>query len=277
MDEKICLVTGANSGIGKAAALSLANLGARVILVSRDWQKGKAAQSEIKKRSKNELVDLLTADLSSIESTKKLADDVIANYSRLNVLVNNAGVFLSKRSLTINGIETTFATNHLGYFLLTNSLLKLMKKSAPARIINVASSAHQSASINFSDLNFERGYSGYRAYAQSKLANILFTYELARRIAGSGVTANCLHPGLVATNLGKDKPNLFRWLINLFKPLTKKPARAANDLVYLALSRDMEGVNGKYFINKKQRQSSPLSYDEQLAKKLWQTSEHLTE
>jgi NAD(P)-dependent dehydrogenase (short-subunit alcohol dehydrogenase family) len=201
MSERVGLITGGSSSIGKATALGLANKGANVVMVGRERSRGEAARTEIVEKSGNELVDLMLADLSSQESIRQLAVAFTSRYGRLYVLINNAGIFTSKRTLTVDGIETTFAVNHLAPFLLTNLLLDALEASAPARIINVTSSGERSGTINFDDLQGEGRYSGFRAYNQSKLAMILFTYELARRLEGTGVTVNCVHPGVVVTNL----------------------------------------------------------------------------
>jgi retinol dehydrogenase 14 len=197
MGEKVCLITGATSGIGKATAIGLANMGASVVMVGRDRGKGQAALAEIKERSANASVDLLLADLSSQEDIRRLADEFKEAYPRLDVLVNNAGVIRSRRIRTADGIEMTFAVNHLAYFLLTNLLLDVLKASAPSRIVNVASGEQRNGTIDFDDLQGEMGYKGAKAYSQSKLATVLFTYELARKLEGTGVSANCLHPGVV--------------------------------------------------------------------------------
>ena len=195
MGEKVCLITGATSGIGKATAMGLANMGASVVMVGRDRGRGEAALAEIKEKSANASVDLLLADLSSQEEVRRLADEFKEAYPRLDVLINNAGVFRSERITTADGLEMTFAVNHLAYFLLTNLLLDVLKASAPSRIVNVSSGDHRNGTIDFDDLQGEKGYKGAKAYSQSKLANVLFTYELARRLEGTGVSANCLHPG----------------------------------------------------------------------------------
>jgi retinol dehydrogenase 14 len=197
MGEKVCLITGATSGIGKATAIGLANMGASVVMVGRDRGKGQAALAEIKERSANASVDLMLADLSSQEDLRRLADEFKEAYPRLDVLVNNAGVIRSRRIRTADGIEMTFAVNHLAYFLLTNLLLDVLKASAPSRIVNVASGEQRNGTIDFDDLQGEMGYKGAKAYSQSKLATVLFTYELARKLEGTGVSANCLHPGVV--------------------------------------------------------------------------------
>ena len=195
MNEKICLVTGANSGIGKVTTKALTAGGATVIMVCRNRDKGEAARDEIIRETRNKNVNLVIADFSDLSQIRRLAAGVKAKYPRLHALVNNAGSYNGERKLTVNGYETTFEVNHLGYFLLTVELLDLLKSSAPARVVNVASEAHRSARINLDDLNLEKGYGGWKAYGQSKLANVLFTYELARRLKGTGVTANLPAPG----------------------------------------------------------------------------------
>src|SRR5713226_8121955 len=193
MNGKVCLVTGGNSGIGKETALGLATLGATVVIVSRDRGKGEAAVSDIRRKSGSQNVNLIVADLSSIDVVRQLAQEFRSKYDKIHVLVNNAGIFLPKRVTTADGLEATFATNHLGHFLLTN----LLHANAPSRILNITSDAHKGAEIDFEDLMGEKKFSGFKAYGQSKLANVLFTYELARRLEGTGVTVNCLHPGVV--------------------------------------------------------------------------------
>lgn len=276
MKGKTCVVTGANSGIGKFTATGLANLGAKVVMVCRDEERGRSAREEVISATGNESIDLLIADLSSNRSIRQLADTVLSKYEQLHVLVNNAGAYLGKRTLTEDGLETTFALNHLGYFLLTNLLLDLLKSSAPARIVSVASGAHKGSRINFDDLMGESSYAGFRAYGQSKLANVMFTYELARRLRGTYVTANCLHPGVVATNFGRKDRGLLGFLFRTFSLFMRKPAKGAETAVYLASSAEVEGVTGRYFVDKKDVRSSGPSYDESTASRLWQVSEELT-
>jgi retinol dehydrogenase-14 len=279
MQGKICLVTGASSGIGKATALGLAKLGATVVIVCRDSARGEAALSEIKQNSGNNSIDLLIADLSSQEAIRSLANEYKSRYQRLHVLINNAGVYYTKRHVTVDGLEAMFAVNYLARFQLTNLLLDIIKQSAPARIINVAGAYHAKGQINFDDLQGEKDFDGQRANHQSKLADVLFTYELARRLEGTGVTVNCLHPGMVATDLidkDKDFPMFFKYLYKLSKPLMRSPAKGAETSIYLASSPEVEGVTRQYFINKKIAQSSPASQDVQLAKRLWEVSEKLS-
>jgi NAD(P)-dependent dehydrogenase (short-subunit alcohol dehydrogenase family) len=273
MSGKICIVTGANSGIGKETALGLAKLGATVVMVCRDRHRSEVAQREIKKGSGNNRVELMLCDLASQNSIREFAAEFKKRYGRLDVLVNNAGVFLRERSLTEDGIESTFAINHLGYFLLTNLLLDLLKKSAPSRIVNVASTAHRYAKLDIGAWATGRDYSSFGAYANSKLANVLFTYELARRLAGTGVTANCLHPGAVGTNLFRGLPGFVQALIKL---VTIGPRRGAATPIYLACSREVEGVTGKYFVRRRPVKSSDASYDEEAGRHLWEASAELT-
>src|SRR2546426_10883237 len=276
MTGKVCLITGANSGIGKATALGLARLDATVVIVSRDKDKGEAALLEIRTRSGNKSVDAMVADLSSQDSVRELAHDFKARYKKLHVLINNAGVFLPKRVPTVDGLEATFATNHLGHFLLTNLLLDVLKASAPSRIINITSSAHRGTEMEFEDLQGEKKYSGFHAYSQSKLANVLFTYQLAKLLEGTGVTVNCLHPGVVRTGFGKDMGGLFSIGVKLAGPFMMRPAKSAQALVYMASAPELEKVSGKHFAKGKEKGSSRESHDTHAAERLWQVSEELT-
>jgi retinol dehydrogenase 14 len=276
MSGKVCLVTGASSGIGLITARELARMGARVILVARDKAKGEAALAEVKKVSGSQSVDLLLADLSSQKSIRALAEEVLARYPKLHVLVNNAGAANDKRSVTVDGIETTLATNHLAYFLLTNLLLGRLKESAPARIVSVSSGGQAMGHIDFEDLQGEEKYSPFKAYNQSKLANVLFTYELSRRLEGTGVTANCLHPGVINTNFGAGTTGLFNLMVIFARPFMLTPEKGAETQIYLASSPEVEGVSGKYFDKKKPRKSSKESYDLEVARRLWEVSEKLT-
>jgi NAD(P)-dependent dehydrogenase (short-subunit alcohol dehydrogenase family) len=272
MQGKICVVTGSNSGIGKETALGLARLGTTVVMVCRDQSKGEAAQREIKQKSGNPSVDLLIANLSSQYSIRQLAQAVKVRYQEVHILVNNAGMINSRhRTVTIDGIEKTFAVNHLAPFLLTNLLLDHLKASAPARIVTVASSAQNA--INFDDLQHEKRYNVWEVYGQSKLATILFTYELARRLEGSGVTANCLHPGVVSTNLAHDLHPLLQAMARL---LFTSPEKGAQNSIYVASSPEVEGKSGKYFVNQREARSSAASYDLASAQRLWQESSQLT-
>lgn len=274
MNGRICLITGGNSGIGKESVVGLAKMGATVVIVCRDQSRGEAALMEIKERSGNDSVHLIIADLSSQKNIHKLVDDFKSMYKQLHVLINNAGVFLSKRTLTEDGIEATFAINHLAPFLLTNLLSDVLKASAPSRIVTVSSVAHTKAHIDFNDVQGERNYSGIRAYSQSKLANVLFTYELSRRSRGTAVTANCLHPGAVATNLVKSGVYGLAW--KMMSPFMLSSEKGAETCIYLASSPEVENVTGKYFVKKKAVKSSEESYDESIARRLWQISSDLT-
>jgi NAD(P)-dependent dehydrogenase (short-subunit alcohol dehydrogenase family) len=218
----------------------------------------------------------MTADLSSQDSVRELAHDFKARYKKLHVLVNNAGVFLPRRVPTVDALEATFATNYLGHFLLTNLLLDVLKASAPSRIINLTSSAHYGTEMDFEDLQGEKKYSGYHAYSQSKLANVLFTHQLAKQLEGTGVTANSLHPGVVRTGFGKDQRGLMSILVTVARPFMISPERAARAAIYLATSPELEAVTGKFFSRGKEERSSTQSYDEASAERLWKVSEELT-
>jgi retinol dehydrogenase-14 len=279
---KTCVVTGANNGIGKVTAAALASMGARVVMVCRDPARGEAARAEIAERAGSDRVDLLIADMASQRQVRQAATDIRARYDRLDVLVNNAGAMNTARTLTEDGIETTWAVNHLAYFLLTNELLDLLKASGPARVVSVSSRAHVGARIDFDDVQGERKFGGYRIYGQSKLANVLFTYELARRLEGDGVTANCLHPGVVATGFGRNNKNdlfgrAFGAVMTGIRPLLTSPERGAETSIHLAASPEVEGVSGKYFSAKKAVRSSPETYDEATARRLWELSEAMTQ
>ncbi len=274
MRGKICLVTGGTSGNGKATALGLARLGAAVVIVTRDPGRGANTVAEIKRQSGNQAVEFLTADLTSQQSIRALADEFKRTHRQLHVLVNNAGgVF--PRTRTVDGLEKTFALNHLAYFLLTELLLDFLKGSAPARIVSVSSGAERGGKIDFADLQGDKRYRAMRAYCQSKLANVLWTYELARRLQGSGVTANCFHPGVVATSFGGGI-SLFRWFYRVARRFVRTPEKGAETAIYLASSPEVEGVTGKYFYDCKPIQSSARSYDQATARRLWQVSAQLT-
>ncbi len=274
MQGKICLITGANTGIGKATAISLARQGARVIMVCRNDARGRSAMEEVKAKSGSSTVDLLTADLSSQSAIRDLASRFLLGSDRLDVLINNAGLWKRKREVTVDGFEMHFAVNHLAYFLLTNLLLDALKAAAAARIVSVASGLHERGEIDFDALQAERSFGGVKAYSNSKLANVLFTYELARRLNGSGVTANCLHPGVVATDLVRETfPAPMRWLGGF---ILTSPEKGAATSIYLATSPEVAGVSGKYFAKQRERRSSRESYDAALASRLWDVSSELT-
>lgn len=269
------MVTGGNSGVGKETAVGLASLGGSVVIVCRNKNKGEPALAEVKAKSGNENIHLMLADLSSLKSVRDLADAFKAKYDKLNVLVNNAGEVLSRRHVTVDGLERTFSSNHLGHFLLTNLLLDVIRDSAPARILNITSEAHRGAKIHFDDLQGEK-YSAFRAYGQAKLANVLFTYELAKKLEGTGVTANCLHPGVVRTGFGHDDSGLMSLAIWIAGPFFMSAEKAARTVTKLATSHELESVSGKYFSKVKEARSSEESYDEETARHLWRVSEELT-
>jgi NAD(P)-dependent dehydrogenase (short-subunit alcohol dehydrogenase family) len=276
MAGKICMVTGATSGIGRETALGLARQGATVVAVGRNLERSAAAVDRIERQTGNPSVEYMLADLSSQEEVRGLAAEFQRRHSRLDVLVNNAGAIMLGRRESADGIEMTWALNHLSYFLLTGLLWDVLVSSAPARIVNVSSSSHQRAGINFNDLQGQWRYRGFRAYAQSKLGNLLFTYELARRLEGSGVTANALHPGLVATNFLTNNGALGRLLCFLLGLKGISPAEGALTSLYLASSTEVEGVSGRYFVEQREVGSSPASYDRAAAGWLWQVSAELT-
>lgn len=265
------MVTGANAGMGKEISLGLAGMGANVVMVSRDRARGEAARADVQEKTGNREVELLVADLSSQQAIRQLVREFEARHDRLHVLVNNAGIALPKRQETVDGLETVFATNHLAPFLLTNLLLPVLKAGAPARIVTVSSGVQAMAKLDLNDLQSTRKYSGIGAYNQTKLANLLFTYELSRRIAGTGVTANALEPGFVKTNLVLPFP------FSIFGFMRGSAVVGAKPTIFLASSPTVEGVSGKFFSNKSlEIPSSKLSYDGAAAKRLWDVSAELT-
>jgi retinol dehydrogenase-14 len=277
MGGKTVLVTGGTGGIGRATAEGLARLGARVAISGRDLARAQAAAAEIAAATANPAVDAFAADLSAQAGVRRLARDVLSAYPRLDVLVNNVGGFWARRHLSADGLEYTFALNHLAPFLLTNLLLDRLTSSAPARVVTVSSGAQALGKIDFGDLQGERAYSGQRAYNQSKLANVMFTYELARRLAGTGVTATVLHPGVTRTAFGAEDPTAtMRVMTLLARPFMKTPAQGAATAIYLASSPEAEGITGRYFANRRPKKSSQSSYDTAAAARLWQLSANLT-
>jgi len=274
MHGKNVLVTGGTGGIGLATATGLAGLGARVGIVGRDAARAQAAAEGI--RAAGGQVDVFTADLSSQREVRRLAEEVLATYARLDVLVNNVGGYWATRHATADGLERTFAINHLAPFLLTNLLLDRLRASSPARVVTVSSGAQAMGRIDFDDLQGEHGYNGQRAYNQSKLANVMFTYELARRLEGTGVTANALHPGVVRTAFGREDSGLWmRAMLPIVRPFMKSPEAGARTSIHLAASPEVEGVSGQYFANSKPTTSSAASRDAADAARLWEVSERL--
>ncbi|MGE5123373.1 MAG: SDR family oxidoreductase [Acidobacteriaceae bacterium] len=279
MQGKTCVITGATDGIGKATAMGLAKMGASIVIIGRNQSHGDAARDEIRTNSHNPNVDFMLADLSSQSAIRQLAADIIARYRQVHVLINNAGISPTRRVETADGIEATFAVNYLAPFLLTNLVLGRLIESAPARVVNVAGDYHRRASIQFEDLMSEKDYNYARANNQAKLALILFTYELARRLTGTKVTANCLHPGAVGTNGPLKDPNLSpyaRFMYSLVKPFFLSPEKGAATSIFLASSPEVQDVSGKYFIKQAPVASSPASYDIPLAQRLWEVSAKLT-
>ena len=275
MEGKIVLITGGTSGIGKATATALAAMGAEVVVAGRNRERGEAALAEIWRASGSEKVSLMIADLAVQAEVRKLADNFRERHDRLDVLVNNAGLIQSKRKETPDGIELTLAVNHLAPFLLTNLLLNLLEKSAPSRIVTVSSEARRGAEIDFDDLQSERRYRDFPVYGMTKKANILFTYELAERLEGTGVVANCAHPGGVNTNFGNDNRSPGILLFRAFKPFMRTPEQGADTVIYLASSPEAAEMNGKYLTDR-QEVSPAEPRDAAAQKRLWEVSEALT-
>jgi len=282
MNHKICLITGANAGIGRATAEELARQGFHIVMVCRSREKGELAQKELIADTNNQAIDLLIADLSSMQQVRELAAQVEQQYDRLDVLINNAAAVYDNFELTEDGIERQFAVNHVAPFLLTNLLLPLIKNTAAARIVNVASNAHYGGNLKFGDLYFKKRYIGFRMYQRTKLCNILFTYELHRRLREEGhqqIAVNCLHPGVVDTDIGgKHTKGIMRFgwrLLKLFGRAIPTDKGAATS-VFLASSAAIEGISGKYFDDCKMKTSSKLSHNPQLAKALWVKSAELS-
>ncbi len=276
MQGKIFLVTGATLGIGKETALGVARKGGRVVIVGRDEARTNETAAWIVRESGNPQVDHLVADLSSQAEVRRLAAAFDSRYPRLDVIINNAGAIFMKRELTVDGLERTWALNHLAEFLLTRLLLGKLQASAPARIVNVSSDAHTAGAIAFDNLQGEKKYRGMRAYAQSKLANVLFTFALARRLTGKRVTANCLHPGVVATGFGHNTPGLVNAILNLARPFLLTAEQGAATSIYLASAPEVAEVSGEYFVKCKPATPSKQSTDVALQDKLWELSERQT-
>lgn len=272
LQGKTILVTGATSGIGFIAAGHLAQMGARIVVVSRSPEKCLAAVVQITKETGNPLVEFIAADLSTKVGIRHVADEFMKKYASLDVLLNNAGAMFMSRKVSDDGIEMTIALNHLNYFYLTTLLLDVLKASKQARVVNVSSDAHRGGKINIADIQLQNGYTGFGAYSQSKLANVLFTYELARKLEGTKVTANALHPGFVDTGFAKNNGGFIKLAMGLLRPFQKKVDEGAQTSIYLASSPEVENVSGKYFADCKSIKSDPISYDETTAQKLWQLS-----
>ncbi len=272
MTGKVCVVTGATAGIGKETALALAKMGTTVVIVARDAAKASRTADEIEKVAPGAKVDVVLADFARLDAVSAAAREIGARYRAVNVLVNNAGLAMKHRTLSADGYELTFAVNHLAPFLFTRELLPLLQAGAPARIVNVASAAEAHGPVDFDDLQSEKNYRGFRVYGKTKLMNVLFTYELAQRLANSGVTVNCLHPGAVATDLLRKLP----WLLyTIISPLLLTPEAGAQTQIFLASSPSVEGVSGGYYVKRKAVRSSRRSYDVAARKRLWDVSEAL--
>ena len=272
LSGKICLITGATAGIGKATALELAKRGATVVVIARSRQRGKPAQRYLREESGNDSIDLFYCDLSSLASIKQFAEAFKAKYSRLDCLINNAAIVPKNREFSLDGYEMQFAVNHLAPFFLTGELLDPLKSAPEARIVNVSSEAHQRAKLNFHNLQSEIKYSPFNAYGMSKLENIYFTYSLARRLQGTTVSANALHPGVIKSELIRQMPIWYEWVFNLF---AKKTESGSETPLYVATSEELKGMSGKYFSAKKEIRSSAISYDEEIGERLWELSESL--
>jgi NAD(P)-dependent dehydrogenase (short-subunit alcohol dehydrogenase family) len=275
LEEKTVLVTGATSGIGEATTVGLARLGARVGITARNEAKGQTAAEQIRRQAPGADIQLFVCDFASQASIRALAADVDRRFDRLHVLVNNAGAVHQKRELSADGLELTFAVNHLGYFLLTNLLLPKLRASAPARIVSTASAAHRMGRLRWDDLQAERGYRALRVYGTSKLANILFTRELARRLEGTGVTANCFHPGVVASGFGRNDGGLFALGVRIAAAFMRTPEQAAETAIWLAASPEVAGVSGKYFTDRHEARPSAAASNDADAAKLWDVSAKL--
>jgi NAD(P)-dependent dehydrogenase (short-subunit alcohol dehydrogenase family) len=277
--DKTVVITGGNAGIGKETAIGLAKQGARVVITARDARRGREAVDEIRERSGSDDVEVMDLDLADLSSVRRFAGDYAKRHDRLDVLVNNAGLVLINRTETVDGFESQFGVNHLGHFLLTQLLLDQIRASAPSRIVVVSSHAHKQArkGLDFDDLQSERGYSPFGVYAKTKLANIYFTRELARRLEGAGVTANALHPGFVASRFGRDGDGGFlaEIAMTLGRPLAQSPEKGARTSVYLASSPDVDGVSGAYFYRCRQTRPSSVALDDEAARRLWALSEEL--
>jgi NAD(P)-dependent dehydrogenase (short-subunit alcohol dehydrogenase family) len=275
MGGKVALVTGGTSGIGKATAMALSAMGADVVVVGRDPERGERAAAEIRAQTGGR-VDLALADLSSQAEVRALAEEFKRRYDRLDVLVNNAGLVQSTRTETVDGLEATFAINHLAPFLLTNLLLDMLRQSAPSRVVTVSSEAERWGNIDFDDLQSKKNYRGFPVYGMTKLANIMFTYELAERLKGMGVAATCMHPGAVNTRFGTNNRGPMTILFRAFKPFMRTPEQGADTVIWLASSPDVEGVSGRYYSDRKPIEPKKIANDTAARRRLWEESESLT-
>lgn len=273
---RVCLLTGATLGIGRAAAEALASRDLELILVARDRTRLEALAGELRGRAPGAKVGVLAGDLSRVSEVRRIAAEFRATHHRLDLLLNNAGALFARREVTPEGRERTFALNHLAYFVLTQELLPLLKSSAPSRIVNVSSGAHRGVRIDFDDLDYARGrYRPFVAYGRTKLMNLLFTRDLARRLAGTGVTVNAMHPGFVRTGFGQNNAGMLGTLVKWGQAFARTPEKGAETLVYLATSPEVEGVTGKYFHDRRESQSSQAAQDMETARRLWETSVQL--
>lgn len=277
MAGKVCIVTGATSGIGRMTAIELARRGAAVAIVARDPERARDTAAAIAAAGDGRAPEVFLADLSSQAEIRRAAAEILARLPRIDVLLNNAGVVNLKRTTTVDGVETTFAVNHLAYFLLTDLLLDRLRASAPARIVNVGSEAHKFVrGMQFDDLGFAQNYRAMRVYGHSKLANLLFTLELALRLAGSGVTVNCVHPGAVATGLGKNNGRVAQMLIGLLAPFFRSPEQGAETSIHVATAPELASVSGKYFMRCRERTPARAALDRDAARRLWEVSAEMT-
>ena len=270
MDEQVIVVTGSNSGIGKATAKALAETGATVVMAVRNSERGEKAREEIAAQIGSKSVAVMTCDLASKDSIRRFAEEFKKEYDRLSVLINNAGAVFNKHQLSVDGFESSMAVNYIGPFLLTWELLSLLKASAPSRIVNVSSGMSQTGKIDFNDLQSERGYTGMKSYAGSKLMLTMYTLELAKRLEGTGVTANVVEPGFVATNLGRNSGSFMNSLMfTLVRPMQISPEKAAENSVYVATSLELEGATGKIFTKKREKEPPPITHDGEARRRLW--------
>jgi NAD(P)-dependent dehydrogenase (short-subunit alcohol dehydrogenase family) len=277
MKEKFCIITGANSGIGYETALALAKEGAHVLMVSRSKTKGEAARAQVQSESGNPKVELMLCDFSSQADIRRFAGEVKSRFKKIDVLVNNVGAINPERTVTVDGLETTFATNHLGYFLITMLLVDELKAAPAARIVNVASEASRMNVLELDAPNMETSYSPMRAYCQSKLMNIMFSNALARRLIGTAVTTNAMHPGGVNTNFASEGGGVMGFFFRLAKPLMRTPQQGADTVIWLASAPELDGATGKYFQDRKELTPVGTALDETLQEKLWSLSETLTQ